>query len=45
MEGYVVRLTTQSTTTPINLDQACILILAQDSCVPMVPGGWVGRGL
>ena len=45
MEGHVVRLTTQSTTTPINLDQACILILAQDSCGPMVPGGWVGRGL
>ena len=39
MEGYVVRRTTQSTTTPINWDQACILILAQDSCVPMVPGG------
>ena len=29
MEGYVVRLTTQSTTTPINLDQACILMLGK----------------
>ena len=45
MEGYVVRPTTQSATTPINLDQTCLLILTQDSCVPMVPGVWVGKGL